>query len=134
MPKQRSTRTATPKSISHRDPASARKEQQSSDEISCQLATFAAYAQTAKQLVLDAWPDIIQGLIKKAIGGGYQQTKILLDLCHLATTDESLFNEKEKQDLCDALLHGLGLFNTRGKAMQERACIGNHEINKTADK
>jgi hypothetical protein len=63
----------------------------------------------ARGLVLKSWTGIVQGLIKKAKTGGYQQTKLLLDLCELTNADGSLLNEQRRQQLCDTLLEGLGL-------------------------
>ncbi len=67
------------------------------------------YAEQARRLVLEAWPEIVRGLIKKAASGGYQQAKLLLELCDLANADVSTVNEQRRQQLCDALLEGLGL-------------------------
>jgi len=66
-------------------------------------------AALARQLVLAAWPGIVQGLIKKAMSGGCPQTKLLLELCDLASMDASDLNDERKRQLCDALLEGLGL-------------------------
>jgi hypothetical protein len=59
--------------------------------------------------VLAAWPKILQGLIKKATGGGYQHTKLLLDLCELATKEQQQSDESPNEQLCDALLGHLQL-------------------------
>lgn len=67
------------------------------------------HTEMARQLVLASWSAIVQGLIKKAKAGGYQQTKLLLDLCALTDIDASQLNEQHKQQLCDALLDGLRL-------------------------
>ena len=66
-------------------------------------------AELARGLVLKSWTAIVQGLIKKAKTGGYQQTKLLLDLCELTNADGSAGNEQRGRQLCDALLEGLGL-------------------------
>jgi hypothetical protein len=59
--------------------------------------------------VLAAWPKILQGLIEKAMGGGYQHTKLLLDLCELAAKEPQLSDESPREQLCDALLNNLQL-------------------------
>ena len=69
----------------------------------------ARHTETARDLVLEAWPKIVQGLIKKATGGGYQQTKLLLDLCGITGSEVAALDEQRRQQLCDALLEGLGL-------------------------
>jgi hypothetical protein len=56
--------------------------------------------------VLKAWPEIVRGLIDKAIGGGYQQAKLLLELCDFPTQASSSSVDEGKQQLCDALLEG----------------------------
>ncbi len=67
------------------------------------------YTQLARTFVLEAWPGIVQGLIQKARSGGYQQAKLLLDLCDLTKLDSSSLGEEQKRQLCDVLLEGLGL-------------------------
>ena len=69
----------------------------------------ARHTEMARELVLAAWPGIVRGLIKKAMSGGYQQTKLLLDLCEITGTEASQANEQRRRQLCDALLEGLGL-------------------------
>jgi hypothetical protein len=59
--------------------------------------------------VLAAWPEILQGLIEKAIDGGYQHTKLLLDLSELATKEPNNTNQYAGEHLCDALLNNLKL-------------------------
>lgn len=63
----------------------------------------------ARKLVLAEWTAIVRGLIKKAKSGGYQQTKLLLDLCEITGTDASQLNDQRKRQLCDALLEEFGL-------------------------
>jgi hypothetical protein len=63
----------------------------------------------ARELVLAAWADLIQGQISKAKEGGYQQFKLLIDLCGLKIPDESEQEAKQRQTLCDVLLEGLTL-------------------------
>lgn len=73
------------------------------------------YYELAHNLVFAAWPGIVKGLIKKAMNGGYQQTKLLLDLCEVAHMDTSELNKQHKEQLCDVLLDGLGLSAHRPK-------------------
>lgn len=65
------------------------------------------YASFARALVLGAWPAIVQGLIEKARNGGYQHTKLLLELCGLSGADAFHMNDNKREQLCDALLEGL---------------------------
>jgi hypothetical protein len=67
------------------------------------------YRELARSEVLAAWPQILEGLIEKAIGGGYQHTKLLLDLCELATRDLNHPDTPPSEQLCDALLNSLQL-------------------------
>jgi hypothetical protein len=67
------------------------------------------YCDAARSQVLAAWPQILEGLIEKAMCGGYQQTKLLLDLCDLATMKPSQPDPQPREQLCDALLDRLGL-------------------------
>lgn len=67
------------------------------------------YFNLARSHVLAAWPQILQGLIEKAMGGGYQQTKLLLDLCDLATRESFHPNQHTGEQLCDVLLNNLQL-------------------------
>ena len=67
------------------------------------------YCDLAKAQVLAAWPKILQGLIEKAMSGGYQQTKLLLDLCDLATSESLHPNQNGREQLCDVLLNNLQL-------------------------
>jgi hypothetical protein len=62
-----------------------------------------------RSLVLKAWPEIVRGLIEKAVGGGYQQAKLLLELCDFPAQASSWSKQEDKQQLCDALLEGLRL-------------------------
>lgn len=77
------------------------------------------YSELARLLVLASWPAIVQGLITKAVAGGYQQAKLLLDLCALTQVDASNLNDERKQHLCDALLQGLTF--TPSEAINENA-------------
>jgi hypothetical protein len=71
--------------------------------------TQGGYRELARSQVLAAWPQILQGLIEKAMGGGYQHTKLLLDLCELATKESHNYEELASEQLCDALLDNLRL-------------------------
>jgi hypothetical protein len=71
--------------------------------------TQGGYREVARSQVLAAWPQILQGLIEKAMGGGYQHTKLLLDLCELATKESLSSNRHEGEELCDVLLNKLQL-------------------------
>lgn len=73
------------------------------------LETQEEYRELARTKVLAAWPKILQGLIEKAKGGGYQHTKLLLDLCELAAKVPQHSGESSNEQLCDALLNSLQL-------------------------
>jgi hypothetical protein len=66
-------------------------------------------AEVARDLVLDAWAEIVGGLIKKAAEGGYQQAKLLLELCELENTDATELDHQRRAQLCDVLLEQLAL-------------------------
>jgi uncharacterized protein YjbI with pentapeptide repeats len=114
VPKQCSTRSGAAKCKLPRKGAAARKRQDLEENVAVdgnlsQEEDVTQHTELARALVLAAWPGIISGLIEKAQGGGYQQAKLLLDLCELTGTDGSQLNEQRKQQLCDALLEGLRL-------------------------
>jgi hypothetical protein len=67
------------------------------------------YYELVRAQVLIAWPQILQGLIEKAMNGGYQQAKLLLDLCDFSREAPVRPSQLSKQQLCDALLDGLTL-------------------------
>lgn len=71
--------------------------------------TQEGYRELARSQVLAAWPQILEGLIKKAMGGGYQHTKLLLDLGELAVKEPQHCDEHPSEQLCDALLNNLQL-------------------------
>ncbi|MHB8304145.1 MAG: hypothetical protein ACYDC6_15220 [Acidobacteriaceae bacterium] len=107
MPKQCPTRSSSKKRTG------GQSRRKTGKEVSIGWASSAEHAiehaELARRLVLASWPAIVQGLINKAMDGGYQQTKLLLELCALTNLDASQLNEQHKQELCDALLDGLGL-------------------------
>lgn len=72
----------------------------------------AQYCDLVRSQVLAAWPRILEGLIEKATSGGYQQAKLLLDLCDLTREEPVQSSQVSKQQLCDALLDGLRLSST----------------------
>ena len=67
------------------------------------------YCELARSEVITAWPRILQGLIDKAMSGGCQQAKLLLELCDLSIADPLPSRQQHQQQLCDALLEGLRL-------------------------
>ena len=67
------------------------------------------YCDEARSQVLAAWPKILEGLIEKAICGGCQQAKLLLDICDLAAMRPLQSDQQPKEQLCDALLDRLML-------------------------
>jgi hypothetical protein len=71
--------------------------------------TQEGYRELTRSKVLAAWPKILQGLIEKATGGGYQHTKLLLDLCELATKETHRSDASPNEQLCDVLLNNLQL-------------------------
>lgn len=109
MPKQSGTRSTLVKRKAARKSATGIAVRQRQKEILPREENITKYAEYARGLVLAAWSEIVQGLIKKAADGGYQQAKLLLDLCDLTNMDASQLNEQRRQQLCDVLLEGLGL-------------------------
>ncbi len=124
VPKQRSTRRATAKRSAPRKIVTGANtgidtgRNPAGNENLAREEDLAKHAELARALVLKSWTGIVQGLIKKAKTGGYQQTKLLLDLCEL-TKDGSELSGQHKEQLCDALLEGLGLSSAERR---ERAC------------
>lgn len=119
MPKQSSTRSATKQRRREPRPKAAAPCAESVNKIACVGDMPKDYSELARLLVLASWPAIVQGLIRKAVAGGYQQAKLLLDLCALTQVDASNLNDERKQHLCDALLQGLTF--TRSEAINENA-------------
>ncbi len=115
MPKQRSTLSATADRRTTQKKQIRKDSGKNLDKALSPSEMTIKYAEMARNLVLAAWPGIVKGLIKKAMGGGYQQTKLLLDLCEVAHMDASELNEQHKEQLCDVLLDGLGLSAHRPK-------------------
>ena len=115
MRKQCSARNASAKgSLSRKGAVGARKSQGVDRSMSVggnllREEDVTQHTEMARALVLAAWPGIVQGLIKKAKSGGYQHAKLLLELGALTGTDNSQPNNRRRQQLCDALLEGLGL-------------------------
>lgn len=108
MSKQRSSRSAFIVKRAARKRAPCANGGQTAD-LKVPPQKKAQYCDVARSQVLAAWPQILQGLIKKAVSGGYQQTKLLLDLCELATTEPLHSSQQSKEQLCDALLDSLRL-------------------------
>ena len=106
--KERSSRRAPMKKQVARSRVRALVSGQNADTESV-ADTQAGYRELARSKVLAAWPKILQGLIKKATGGGYQHTKLLLDLCELATKETHQSDESPNEKLCDVLLNNLRL-------------------------
>lgn len=113
MPKQRSTRGAPVKRKASRRTAAIGSGGGNPDGIPLTKEDISKYTDSARKLVLGAWPEIVRGLIKKAAEGGYQQAKLLLDVCNLIEPDGSPFEEKRKRQLCDALMEGLELSSVK---------------------
>lgn len=65
------------------------------------------YIQQARSLLLASWQQIVQGLIDQAARGGYQQAKILLDLCGISKIGG---NAEHGKSLSDSLLQGLEIY------------------------
>ncbi len=108
MSKERSSRRAPIKKQVTRNRERARVGGQNADrEIN--VETREGYRELARSQVLAAWPQILEGLIEKAMGGGYQHTKLLLDLCELATKESHHSDGYRGEQLCDALLNNLRL-------------------------
>ena len=68
------------------------------------------YVDIARSLVLKSWPQIVRGLISKSRKGGYQHTKLLMDLCGMLKTPSQAGVTKDQQQLCDVLLKSLQVY------------------------
>ena len=123
MPKQCSTRCGLTKRRSVRKSAAVVVKEKSVDGILSPEENIKKYIKLTRGLVLAAWPDIVQGLIKKAASGGYQQAKLLLDLCDLTNVDASRLDEQDRQQLCDVLLEGLMLSSTHPEGQTTKVVL-----------
>lgn len=108
MSKERSSRAAPIKKQVTRNRERARVGGQIGDR-KINVESPEGYRDLTRTQVLAAWPQILDGLIEKAMGGGYQHTKLLLDLCELATKESHPSGEYRGEQLCDALLNNLRL-------------------------
>ena len=108
MSKGRSNRRAPIKGKASRSGERARVDGQTA-EAKLIGQTYEGYRELARSEVLAAWPQILEGLIEKAMGGGYQHTKLLLDLGELAGREPHHSDEHPNEQLCDALLNNLQL-------------------------
>lgn len=113
MPKQSSTgKTRT----GVRDAACGKRKRKAgrlkADGIPSGKEDISKYAELARQLVLAAWPEIVQGLIEKASSGGYQQAKLLFDVCNFNEPDISATSAAKRRELFDVLLESLEMTNT----------------------
>lgn len=115
MPKQRSTRRAPVKGGSVRRKRGDAAKELKAHDLALPERGAERQAELARGLVVAAWPEIVQGLIEKAVDGGYQQTKLLLDLCEFVRSDLSPIDGERPQQLCDVLLEGLGLLRVQGE-------------------
>lgn len=108
MSKERSRRRAPVKRKVIRNTARGGSGGQVAD-VKVSLEGQGEYRDQARLQVLAAWPQILQGLIEKAICGGYQHTKLLLDLCELDASESLHPNQNGREQLCDVLLNSLQL-------------------------
>lgn len=111
MPKQCSTRSTTRKRRIGRTTKMVDDCEAMPDRSLAPQEISLDYAEVVRQMVLESWPAIVKGLIKKAVAGGHQQAKFLLDMYDLMETEASELNEQHSQRLCDALLEGFTLSN-----------------------
>lgn len=73
------------------------------------------FTNLARSLTLQAWPQIIQVLIDKAVKGGYQHTRLLFDLCGISKMNSKRMPKEKKEQLSDALLAGLQVYMQHAK-------------------
>ena len=71
------------------------------------------YIQQARSLLLASWQQIVQGLIDQAARGGYQQAKMLLELCGITKVGGST---EQGKSLSDSLLQGLEIYVDQANA------------------
>ena len=67
------------------------------------------FVRIARSLILDSWVQIVQGLIDQAVQGGYQHTKMLLELCGITKAEQGKKRQTGKPSLSDQLLKGLAI-------------------------
>lgn len=91
----------------------------------------AARAEQARQLVLAEWSRIVEGLIGKAVEGGYQQAKLLFDLCKWTEAKNARLSDQRRAQLCDVLLEQLPLLPPREEKSEENGA-GATYFDKTA--
>lgn len=108
MSKERSSHRAPVKKQRKLQPAQGLESTQDRNGKDAPLER-ADYREMIQTQVLEAWPKILQGLIKKATSGGCQQTKLLLGLVDFATNEPLHSSVQEREQLCDALLNKLQL-------------------------
>lgn len=130
MPKKCSTRRASAKRKSSRERLGGARCGSAGDIHLLPDVDITTSVELARKLIVSAWPEIVRGLIKKAADGGYQQTRLLMDLCDLTSQDAALASVERKQQLCDVLLEGLGLPSVQ---VEEKAAgtIAQHKPEKT---
>lgn len=106
MAKQRSTRSAhrSKQKVQNKVPEENRGH---AATLGLPVKDKTYYCGLARLQIIAALPNIVQGLIEKAAGGGYQQAKLLLELCDVTSIDSSHISLQHTQQLCDALLEGL---------------------------
>lgn len=78
------------------------------------------YIDLARSLLRHSWPEIVKGLIAKSRKGGYQHTKLLLDLCGLTGMSTKEVLEKDQSQLSDALLRGLQIYSEKIDGCNEK--------------
>lgn len=107
MPKKSSIKNDHGEALAGRKRKKNSEKRARSAEILAIPEDISKYAELARQLVLEAWPEIVRGLIQKAASGGYQQAKLLFDVCNLNELDTGAASEVKRRQLCDVLLEGL---------------------------
>jgi hypothetical protein len=112
VPKGRTTRKAPVKRRATRKTAAGRGKEGGSGKRAARngrgKAAIPKYVLPARELVVESWPDIVQGLIRKAAHGGTQQAKLLVEMYNLSSAGPAETFEERKQQLCDVLMQGLG--------------------------
>jgi hypothetical protein len=84
------------------------------------------FVRIARSLILASWVQIVQGLIDQAVKGGYQHTKMLLELCGIAKPEEKKTEKQKKTSLSDRLLRGLEMcVDERDKGKDQKHDKGN---------
>ncbi len=94
------------------------------------LSESDTFIRIARRQIYKSWKQVVQGLIDQAIKGGYQHTKMLLELCGVTGQSGKNVLVKKKMSLSDRLLQGLEFYvDERDKGKDRNHDKGNTQQN-----